>query len=150
MCTSTYYNMTVAGNTLWTCTTCSGHEAQGYASMFGAGGSQKFPYGYIDPIPINISDINTQSGSFPFCSGSWVQPALTFSMLPVKIRLRTHTFPAIWIQTEKTLSELVPRPEQILCAPGPWLETAAPMQLRPLAWHGNQNFLCTKRGTLLY
>jgi hypothetical protein len=83
-CTSTYYNMTVAGTTLWTCTTCSGHEAQGYASMFGAGGSQKFAYGQTDPIPVDISDIDTQSGVLRFCSGGWVQPALAFANAPCK------------------------------------------------------------------
>ncbi|HLX82595.1 MAG TPA: hypothetical protein VKR59_01770 [Terriglobales bacterium] len=83
-CTSTYYNMSVGGTTLWTCATCSGHEAQGYSSMFGAGGAQTFLYGETNPVPVNISDIDTRSGVFPFCVGSWVQPTLAFSNAPCK------------------------------------------------------------------
>jgi hypothetical protein len=83
-CTSTYYNMTVAGTTLWTCTTCSGHEAQGSEVMFGGGGSQAYAYGETNPTPIGISDINTHNGIFPPCKGNWVQPDLSFSNAPCK------------------------------------------------------------------
>jgi len=136
ICTSTYYNMTVAtgspqdpaGTTLWTCKTCSGHESQGAAYMFGAGGSQKFPYGETNPVPINISGIEPQSGVLHYCVGSWVQPTLAFSNAPCKDPVTgshissdmdtdgTDTAGIGWVST--TVGG--PRPPNIESGIGPW------------------------------
>jgi hypothetical protein len=83
-CTSTYYNLAVAGHTLWTCTTCRGHEAQGNDYIFGGGGSLKWLYGQNDPASIFVSDIEPETHVLQFCEGSWSQPALTFTNAPCK------------------------------------------------------------------
>ena len=128
ICTSTYYNMAVGGTTLWTCTTCSGHEAQGYVSMFGAGGSQKFAYGETDPLAVNISDIEPQSGVLHYCEGIWTQPTLAFSNAPCKDPVTdshiasdmdtngTDTAGIGWVST--TVGG--PRPPNVEVGIGPW------------------------------
>jgi hypothetical protein len=128
-CTSTYYNMTVGGTTLWRCSTCSGHEAQGYASMIGAGGLRTFLYGETDPTPVNISDIAPRRGDgFPYCRGSWVQPTLAFSNAPCQDPVTdshissdmdtdgTDTAGIGWVST--TVGG--PRPPNIESGIGPW------------------------------